>query len=384
MFGNLTAAIFWLSLFALFYVYVGYPLCAALLSKIVTRPVDKKAKFPSVTILIAAYNEEDCIAATLENKLSLDYPAGQLEIIVVSDDSVDQTDAIVASYAEKGVTLLRQVPRAGKTAALNFAVPQAQGEILVFSDANSMYALDALKRLVENFADPEVGYVTGKMIYTDPDGTPIGDGCSAYMKYENRLREIETDLGSIVGVDGGIDAMRRELYTPLNPDQLPDFVQPLKVVEKGFRVVYEPRALLKEQSLKESGDEYRMRVRVTLRALWALKDMRQLLVGRGGILFAWQLWSHKVLRYCCFIFLLSAFFANIQLAADAALYRVLLLLQVSGYSGAAFSPLLARVNRDLSVLRLLYYFILLNTASLHAVIKFIQGKKQILWTPRKG
>ena len=376
--------IFWFSLLALFYAYVGYPLCAALLAGIRRHPVAKQAIYPSVTILIAAYNEEDCIASTLENKLSLDYPEEKLEIIVISDESEDRTDVIVGSFADRGVKLLRQSPRAGKTSALNLAVPSAKGEILVFSDANSIYAPDALQHLVKNFADHTVGYVTGKMIYTNPDGTVIGDGCSAYMKYENRLREIETNLGSIVGVDGGIDAMRKELYSPLNPDQLPDFVQPLKVVEKGFRVVYESRALLKEDSLQESSDEYRMRVRVTLRALWALKDMNQLLQGKGGFLFAWQLWSHKVLRYFCFVFLISAFLTNIWLATGPSVYRVLLFFHLACYAGAALSPILTRMHSGFLPFRLLYYFVLLNISSLHAAVKFMQRKKQIIWSPRKG
>lgn len=381
---SILTGIFWFSLLALVYAYAGYPLCAALLAKICRRPVAKQRISPPVTIIIAAYNEEDCIAATVENKLSLDYPKDKLEIIVTSDGSEDQTDAIVESFADRGVILLRQSPRAGKTSALNLAVPLAQGEILLFSDANSIYAPDALQKLVANFADHRVGYVTGKMIYVNPDGNPIGDGCSAYMKYENRLRAIETDLGSVVGVDGGIDAMRRELYSPLNPDQLPDFVQPLKVVEQGYRVVYEPEALLKEDSLQDSSDEYRMRVRVTLRALWALKDMRQLLFGSGGLLFAWQLWSHKVLRYSCFLFLAVALVTNILLAVDSLFYRVILALQLACYFGAALSPLLVRLQKEFAVSRLLYYFILLNAASMHAAIKFIQGKKQVIWSPRKG
>lgn len=258
------------------------------------------------------------------------------------------------------------------------------GEIIVFSDANSIYGPKALQKLVANFADPTVGYVTGKMIYTNPDGTIIGDGCSTYMKYENRLRQIETDLGSIVGVDGGIDAMRKGLYSPLNADQLPDFVQPLKVVEKGYRVIYDSAALLKEASLQESRDEYRMRVRVTLRAFWALKDMSHLLLGGGGILFAWQLWSHKVLRYFCFVFLLLALLANVCLVAVSTFYQLALLFQVLCYSGAALSPLFSRYNRELSLFRLLYYFVLLNIASLHAAIKFVRGTKQVIWSPRQG
>ena len=184
--------LFFISLFMVLYVYMGYPCLAAFLSVFINRPVRKSDFTPQVTILIAAHNEQECIRQTIENKLSLDYPADKIEIIVVSDGSTDKTDEIVKDFASKGVKFLRQKPRAGKTSAINMAVREATGEILVFSDANSIYAPDALKKLVQNFADPDVGYVTGKMIYTNPDGSPIGDGCTAYMKYENCLRRIET------------------------------------------------------------------------------------------------------------------------------------------------------------------------------------------------
>ncbi|HHJ34396.1 MAG TPA: glycosyltransferase family 2 protein, partial [Gammaproteobacteria bacterium] len=274
--------LFWFNLVLVLYIYLGYPALINLLALFKTSASKDDVRgetdgLPSVSILIAAYNEEKDIKATIINKTELDYPGDRLEILVVSDESTDATDAIVKELAEESdisIRLFRQKPRRGKTSGLNMIVPEAKGEIIVFSDANSIYHKDALNRLVANFYDAEVGYVTGKMVYTNPDGSLVGDGCSSYMKYENWMRSKETILGSVVGVDGGIDAMRRGLYEPLRADQLPDFVQPLKVVEKGFRVVYEPEAILKEDALSNAASEYTMRVRVTLRALWALKDMR--------------------------------------------------------------------------------------------------------------
>ena len=176
---------FFIALGMVFYVYAGYPLIVFFLSSLKRRPVRRQAHEPMVSILIAAFNEVDVIAATIRNKLALDYPAEKLEIIVVSDGSDDGTDAVVHGLSEPNVRLLRQEPRAGKTSALNMAVAQAHGDILVFSDANSLYDHKALRQLVANFADAEVGYVSGRMVYTNPDGSYIGDGCSAYMKYEN-------------------------------------------------------------------------------------------------------------------------------------------------------------------------------------------------------
>lgn len=376
--------LFWFSMLMIVYIYIGYPFCAFLLSKIFNKQVNVGPFQPEVSILIAAYNEEACIGETIRNKLQLDYPKDKLEIIVISDESSDGTDEIVQQFSHEKVVLIRQEPRAGKTAALNMAVPHAKGQILVFSDANSIYAVDALQHLVKCFADEQVGYVTGKMIYFNPDGSIIGDGCSAYMKYENRLRGIETALGSVVGVDGGIDAMRRELYRPMQPNQLPDFVQPLLVVEQGFRVVYAPKALLREDVSKDTEGEYHMRVRVALRALWALKDMQALLWGKAGALFAWQLWSHKLLRYLCFIWFVVLFASNLFLAGAHCLYAATLLLQIVGYC-LSLVPL--RINGTSvagKLVRFLRYFALLNLASANALLKFLLGERQTLWTPRKG
>jgi cellulose synthase/poly-beta-1,6-N-acetylglucosamine synthase-like glycosyltransferase len=396
--------IFFFSLFMIFYVYLGYPILVFIFGLFKNKKVLKGSYEPYVTILIAAYNEEDNIEATLKNKLALDYPKDKFDIIVISDESTDRTDEIVRQYSSQNVKLLRQEPRAGKTSALNMTVPEAKGDILVFSDANSIYAPDALKKLLRNFKDPSVGYVTGKMIYTNPDGSTIGDGCTTYMKYENFLRQFETRIGSVVGVDGGIDAIRKSLYISMNPDQLPDFVLPLKVVEQGYRVVYEREAILKEPTLKAPKDEYKMRVRVSLRALWALSDMRHLLTftrsssslsSSSGtpshlrtfapsFLYSLQLWSHKVLRYLCFAFLIIAYFTNLLLWPYGTFYKVFFILQNLAYIAAIVSPLLEKKMFLAKLFYLPRYYVLLNLASAHAFIKFVLRQKQVLWAPRKG
>lgn len=344
-----------------------------------------KAHFePSVSIVIAAYNEEKCIEETIQNKLALDYPPEKKEIIVVSDASTDATDSVVMKHQQNGVKLIRQEVRAGKTAALNRAVEEATGSVIVFSDANSLYSPDALHYLLRNFADPSVGYVTGKMVYVNSDGSLSGEGCSAYMKYENILRSLEMKVHSIVGVDGGVDAVRKELYRPMNHDQLPDFVLPLRIVEQGYRVVYEPEALLKEKTLKEGADEYRMRVRVSLRALWAMWDMRGMFnLIRYGV-FSWQLLSHKLLRYLAVLCLIALFVSNLQLYRQGPLYGALLAGQVIFYLAALFAALSQRACAKVKMLYIPYYFTLINLASGHSLLKFLLGHKQVLWTPRKG
>ena len=375
---------FFSSLCMILYVYIGYPLLVFLIASVRRRPIQKGNDEPTVTILIAAHNEEQSIAKTLKNKIHQDYPADKLQIIVVSDNSSDRTDEIVRTFDPRCVRLIRQEPRAGKTAALNLAFPSAKGDIIIFSDANSMYRPDTIRCLVRNFQDPQIGYVTGRMIYQNPTASTTGESCSTYMKYENFLRRFESEIGSVVGVDGGVDAVRRSLYRPMRPDQLPDFVLPLKVVQQGFRVVYEPGAVLMEDALPSSADEYAMRVRVALRTYWALKDMKSLLSPACNLLFAWQLWSHKVLRYLCFLFLIVAYLANLSLWFQGPIYKVLFLSQNLLYVGAFLSPVFSKRGFRPRLLYLSNYFVLLNVSSAHAFLKFLSGKKQTFWAPRKG
>lgn len=376
--------IFWGGLAWLIYIYIGYPMFLALLRRLRPRVVQRGEDLPRVTIVTAAFNEEAHIGQTIANKLALDYPRELLEIIVVSDGSVDRTDEIVSGYSSQGVKLIRQEPRQGKTAGLNKALAVAQGDVVVFSDANSLYAPDGLRKLVRAFADPSVGYVTGKMVYVSPDGSLVGDGCTAYMRYENLLRELESVVGSVVGVDGGIDAVRRKLYQPMRADQLPDFVLPLSVVRQGYRVVYEEQALLQEHALSAAADEFRMRVRVSLRAFWALWDLRSLLSPFRFGLFSWQLWSHKVLRYLAFVPMIAVLLSNIALLSAGPIYQIALVGQVLIYGLAIAGSVLGSLDNAPRVLVWPNYFVLLNVASGVAFWRFINGQKQVLWKPRTG
>jgi cellulose synthase/poly-beta-1,6-N-acetylglucosamine synthase-like glycosyltransferase len=366
------------------YIYFGYPTTAYLLSQLYNKKVNATPFEPTVTVLISAYNEERHIQATIENKIALNYPKDKLEIIVISDGSEDNTDEIVKAFADKRIKLIRQEPRRGKTSALNLAVKQASGDILVFSDANSLYDPDSLRYLMENFSDPSVGYVTGKMVYVNPDGTTVGNGCSAYMQYENLLRSYEARIGSVVGVDGGIDAVRKDLYCEMRPDQLPDFVLPLMVVDQGYRVVFEPRALLKEDTLKNPEDENRMRVRVSLRALWALFDMRRLLNPMRYGIFSFQLLSHKVLRYLGITFLVALYISNYLILRKSWLYKAFFILQNIFIILATIAHYLERRGKSSGILYIPYYFYLVNISAGRALLRFLRGEKQVIWTPRKG
>ncbi|MAN51409.1 MULTISPECIES: glycosyltransferase family 2 protein [unclassified Marinimicrobium] len=377
-------ALFWFSAILIGYIYLGYPLLLRLLPK---RPLaygDEPMPAPLVTVLIPAFNEAEVIESTIRNKLAQAYPEDRLDIIVISDESEDGTDEIVTRLAEEDarISLIRQTPRQGKTAGLNKAVAQAKGDIIIFSDANSHYEQNAISALVNCFSDPEVGYVTGKMVYVNEEGNLVGDGCSAYMRYENNLRALETQVSSVVGVDGGIDAIRKELYQEMSPDQLPDFVQPLKVVSQGKRVVYCEDALLQEESLTDSGSEFRMRVRVSLRAYWAMWDMKHLFNPMNYGLFSLQIISHKLLRYLAFIPLVSALLASLVLADYHWFFALAALGQLVFYVAAGYAQ--ADGKTDSRLLGLVHYFSLINLASMMAFFKFVKGEKIVMWKPRGG
>lgn len=375
---------FWLSSILIAYIYVGYPILLKFLPKRPPAQVGDDNFSPKITVLIPAFNEAASIESTIKNKLEQNYPAELIQVIVISDESEDGTDEIVKHIAlnDSRVSLVRQSPRQGKTAGLNLAIPQAEGEIVIFSDANSHYHPDAIQQLVNCFKDETVGYVTGKMVYVNTDGSLIGDGCSAYMKYENYIRSLETQTASVVGVDGGIDAIKKSLYQPMNADQLPDFVLPLKVITQGKRVVYCENALLNEESLSSSQTEFRMRVRVSLRAYWAMYDMKHLFNPSRYGLFTLQLISHKLLRYLAFIPLLSAFITNGLITGESAFYSGTFLLQIIFYGAAAFVALSDGTKNKF--LGLAHYFCLINIASTMAFIKFVKGEKIVLWKPRAG
>lgn len=374
---------FWASLAVLAYVYVGYPVTLAALRTRAGGAGHGLARLPTVSIVIAAHNEEAEIGDTIRNKLELDYPRELLQIIVVSDGSTDRTDAIVASFRDEGVLLLRQEPRQGKTAALNRAREAASGEIVVFADANSRYDREALRRLVEVFDDGTVGYATGKLVYLNPGQAPSAASCGLYMRYENWIRSLETRVGSVVGVNGGIDAVRRVLFTPMRPDQLPDFVLPLRVVEQGYRVVFQPEAISYEAALSRSRDEFRMRVRVALRSMRALWEMRHLLAPRHGR-FAFQLLVHKVVRYLLFVPMAAAFLASLLLTGQP-VYTVMAAAQAAVYAAGVVG--LCYERRASALARLLgipAFFLLTNAASAVALTKLVRGERQVVWQPRGG
>ena len=372
---------FWLSAGALFYTYVGYPLLIAFVSTLRPRRVQRGNYAPSVTMIITAYNEEVALAAKLENTLALDYPRERLEVIVASDCSTDRTDEIARAFASKGVHVHRQVQRLGKTAAQNAAVAKARGDIILFSDATSLYAPDVLEKILPNFADASVGCVGGRLIYVDPGDTHVGRGAKSYWNYETFLKRHESRACSLIGVSGCLYAVRRSAYQPLYHEACSDFIIATKMIEQGLRTIYEPDAVCTEETNQQHDNELRMRVRIiaqTFTDLWRHGAMLNPL--RSG-LYGIQLLSHKVMRYFVPFFLIALFAASAALSGVSIFYRMFFVAQSIGYLCGALSWLLENLGVRSQILALPHYFMLANVASLIAMIKFLRGERYARWEP---
>jgi cellulose synthase/poly-beta-1,6-N-acetylglucosamine synthase-like glycosyltransferase len=379
---SVATAIFWLGALALGYTYVGYPLLLVALSRWRGRLVERREDYePSVTIVITAYNEERDLAAKLENTLALDYPAEKLEVIVASDCSSDGTDEIARSFAPRGVRLHRQTERLGKTAAQNAAVELARGEIILFSDATTLYRPDVLRRMMPDFADASVGCVAGRLVYVDPAQTDVGRGAQSYWGYETFLKTHESRTRSLIGVSGCLYAVRRAAYVPLYHEACSDFIIATKMVEQGLRAVYEPSAVCTEETNRQADKELRMRVRVitqTFTDLWRHRHMLNPL--RAGF-YAVELLSHKVCRYLVPLFLSMTFAGAAALASRSWFYLAAFIAQAAFYGLAGAGFVLGRFGVRGRLLALPQYFVLANLASVLAFYKFLRGERYARWEP---
>jgi cellulose synthase/poly-beta-1,6-N-acetylglucosamine synthase-like glycosyltransferase len=366
---------------ALVYTYLGYPLLVWLVSLIRPQGVKRAEIEPTVTVIITAYNEEKDIFRKLENTLQIEYPAEKLEILVASDGSTDRTDEIVKTFAEKGVKLFRQEGRVGKTFTQNKAVEQATGEIILFSDATSMYQPNVLREILPGFADPTVGCVAGKLIYVDNQDTTIGQGAKSYWNYETFLKKAESQACSLIGASGCLYAVRREAYQPMYPEACSDFLIATVLYQQGLRTIYEPKAICTEETNNQSGKEMQMRVRVISQTLTDLWRNRQMLNPVRSGFFAVELISHKIFRYAVPLFLLGIFAANSFLAFHSAVFELIFLFQIGFYLMALLAWFFERKGIRLGVLAIPLYFVLANLASLIAFHKFLRGERFATWEP---
>jgi len=381
-----TATTFWVALFAISYTYVGYPAVLWLVSQF--KKLDKRSQtgqsrhLPSVTLIISAYNEEKVIGEKIENALSLDYPRELLEIVIVSDGSTDRTGEIVLKFAHQGTVLRHYEGRIGKTACLNRALPLATGEIIVFSDANSTYEKSALKALVHPFQRSTVGFVTGWTKYGSGEG-PGADSLGLYSRLELMTKELESRLGSCIGADGAIFAIRKELYVPLKDYDINDFVIPLSINQQGYRGVLQREAICFEKGAGSPKEEFQRQVRITNRTIRAIMNYRRLLNPfKFGVL-SFELFSHKLCKFLVPLFMIALLVSNLLLAERGGFFLMALIAQGIFYSVAGAAALVSKAGLLSRIAEAARTFVVVNAAIALAWVKYLQGETYTTWSPTK-
>ena len=377
--------IFWLSCAGILYTYLGYPALLWVWVHLSYQPVRKgPLQLPRVSLLIPAHNEEGVIRRKLENCLALDYPQESLEILVGTDGCTDSTDKIVAKFASNRLRHYRLPLRVGKPTVLNHLVWQSRRQILVFTDARQILAPDAIRQLVENFHDPNVGCVSGELILTHEEQSPVGEGVGLYWRYEKWIRQQESRIGSVIGATGALYAIRKSLYRPLAPDTvLDDVAIPMGIIRKGYRAIFEPCALATDQLSKNSSDEFRRKTR-TLAGNYQLFVQQDSLLAPGSPI-AWQFWSHKLFRTVVPFWLLLAFFTSATLSGPVYFWvwvAQLLFYGLAIVGGLAQYPALRHLGWRSA--RMAYVFCLLNLSALVGLYRFLRARQPVTWEKAYG
>jgi cellulose synthase/poly-beta-1,6-N-acetylglucosamine synthase-like glycosyltransferase len=365
------------------YTYAAYPLLLWVLSRFAPRAKAERSTQFALTLIIAAHNEKASIREKLEATLKLDYPADKLQILVASDGSTDRTNDIVREFASRGVELVEVGNRKGKTNAQNEAVRFARNPILVFSDATTIYDRSALQFLAASYLDQRVGAASGRYDYFDPtEGSPAGSGSARLWGLENRIKRLQSRIGTLSGCCGCIYSVRRDLYTPLSPETISDLVQPLHVLLQGYRVTFQEHAQAWEESCRTSADEFRMRVRVATRGMMGLLSVGELLLPWKHPWIAFQLWSHKIFRWITPLFL-GIFIAGTAMLSERPAFLLILLAQAAFYFCALASLAVPRMRAS-RLFSLPLYFCTVNTAFVVGMYNAIRGRQFNVWQPTRG
>lgn len=369
--------VFFGALGALAWTHVGYPAAMGVLARLRPRPIDRDDDAtPSVALVVSAHDEEDVIGRRVENLLLLDYPPDQLAIVVASDGSTDRTHEIVEEIAarEPRVRLLR-CPREGKVAAQHRSVRETESDVVAFTDANTEWKPDALRKLVRNLADGEVGYVTGQLRLESPDGANLE---GLYWRYEVWVREQESAASSITAGNGAIYAVRREAYVEDDPKFGHDFGFPYLMEQNGLRAVYEPDAVAVEKPASEPEDEYGRKVRTIARSWGHVLTGR--MFRRTRPLYLFELVSHRVLRYSSGLLHLLLLLSNLALVGRAPFYRLFLAFQLGWLALAAAG----RARLRIPGAGLAYYYFVVTKATVAGLVRYLRSGTPQTWDKAKG
>lgn len=378
---NIILSIFITAVILFLYNYFIYPLLVISLSRLITdkhiKQIDTHNNYPSVSFIVAAYNEEKVIKAKIKNTLSIDYPSELIQIIVVSDGSSDSTPKIVKEFLPKGIISLHDTERKGKSAALNRGVELSTGEIIIFSDANNDFSNDSIKQLVKHFCDPKIGAVTGAKHIYDSESRQSAMGDGLYWKYESRIKEAESVLGSITGAEGEILAVRKKLFKPINASVINDDAAiTFNVVSSGYRILYEKNAKAYEEASKDLIDDFNVKVRMTAGGFQTLSLQKKYLLTHLSW-FSFTFISHKILRWLAPHFLIIILISPLFLL-DRLEMKILMVLQFLFYTISLYGWF----NRNKKINKLIYipmYFSAMNYALFVGFLRYINKNTKTIW-----
>ena len=371
----MVSTLFFALVFFSIYSYVVYPLLLKLLGSLYDLEIKCRENFCRVTIVVSAHNEAAVIGKKIENSLALDYPESELEIIVVSDGSTDQTDQIVNQFADQNVVLISSEIRRGKTAGLNSALERASGEIVIFTDADSFFPPDTVTKISSCFFDDSVGLVTGSTVYMLQAEEGMARSAGIYSKLEKLIKYLETLSGSCVGADGAIFAIRKSLYVPLRDDDINDLVVPLNIIKSGKRVILRRDLICMEPPSADEKSAFLRQARIsnrTLRALFRNLDLLNFLRFKN---FSFKLISHKYIRLSTPIFMLVLIPLNLVLLEEDNLFVYFMIAQLLFYG-------FATLGIKIELFKPFHHFVLVQIAILYGWYLYFKGDNMVTWNPR--
>ena len=366
--------LYWVALLTMLYLYFGYPLAMFLLSLTRRKPPRKEYINPAVSILMPVYNEEEYIEDKIKSMLSVDYPENKVEILIGSDGSTDGTEEIVRKYVNGMVKLYSGEERRGKPSMLNLLTSKAKGEILVFTDVRQELDKDSLKELVGNFYDERVGSVSTELLFED-ENNKTGNGIGFYWRYEKFIRDCESKIGSMLGATGAMYAIRRRLFSALPKDLILDDVYiPLKIVEKGYRAIFDTNAKIYDRVAKTSEQEFLRKARTHTGNFQVFGYVKKLFNPLKSPV-ALQLFSHKLLRLMGPYLLVALFVSNMFLLGNY-FYLLSFILQIVFYALALLGVLHKRANRLFDIPHM---FCVMNLAAVVGLYRYLTHNHSILW-----
>ncbi|MCU0324632.1 MAG: glycosyltransferase family 2 protein [Spirosomaceae bacterium] len=375
--------IFWILIAITFYAYAGYGILIWVLVELKRKFTKTKAfdftYTPEVTLLVAAYNEQDCIEEKIKNSLSLDYPKDKLQIVFVTDGSNDKTVELIQKYSN--VKLFHKDERSGKMAAINRVMPLIDTPITIFSDANAMLNQQAIKEMVKHFANEKVGVVAGEKRIAKANGQTAEVGEGIYWKYESFLKKLDSELYSTVGAAGELYAIRTSEFQNLESDTLlDDFVLSLRICERGFITAYEPNAYATETASLNTSEELKRKIRICAGGFQSIYRLKSLLNPLKHGILSFQFISHRVLRWTVVpIALVFIFVLNALLVEKSSIYQVLIILQIGFYFMAMLGYYFEKNGRKIKILYIPYYFSLMNYSAFAGFKRYIKNQQNVVW-----